>query len=151
MLPDSTVLIRLARILGVKTDYFFRPFSIALSGIEFRKKSTMSVKSGKSVQQMVLDNVERYIEIEEICGLPHNSTPLQDNPVIRTKEDVIALAASIRKEWGLGNDGITDVITLLENKGIKVVEVECDDNFDGLSGKAGDCFVIVLNKTQLWR
>lgn len=149
MLPDSTILIRLARILGVKTDYFFRPFTVALSGIEFRKKSSMSAKAGKSVQQKVLDNVERYFEIEEICGLSHDSTPLQHNPVIRTKEDVIALAAAIRKEWGLGNDGITDVIALLESKGIKVVEIECDDNFDGLSGKAGDSFVIVLNKTQL--
>lgn len=149
MLPDSTVLIRLARILGVKTDYFFRPFTVALSGIEFRKKSTMSVKSGKSVQQMVLDKVERYFEIEEICGLEHNSSPIRNNPVISKKDDVIALAASIRKEWGLGSDGITDVIALLETKGIKVVEVESDDNFDGLSGKAGDCFVIVLNKSQL--
>lgn len=146
MLPNSTVLLRLARILDVKPDYFFRPFSVALSGIEFRKKASMSAKACKSVERQVLDSVERYFEIEEICGLPHGSSLVSEPHPIRGGEDVKSLASLMRQEWGLGDDGIIDVIGLLESHGIKVVEIDCPDSFDGLSGKAGDAFVIVVNK-----
>ena len=70
MLPDSSVLIKLAEVLGVNVGYLFRPFSISLSGIEFRKKAKMSEKARKSVQQKVMDHVERYFEIEDIAGVP---------------------------------------------------------------------------------
>ena len=147
MLPDSTVLLRLARVLDVKPDYFFRPFTVALSGIEFRKKASMSAKSCKAVEQQVLDNVERYIEIEEICGISHVSSLVSGHYPIHSEEDVKSLASFMRQQWGLGDDGIIDVISLLETQGIKVVEIDGNESFDGLSGKAGDAFVIVVNKS----
>lgn len=145
MLPDSTVLIKLAEILGVKVDYFFRPFTVSLSGIEFRKKAKMTEKSRKSVEQQVMDHVERYFEIEEIAGIERNASSLRREEIIRSREDVIKLVQEIRKDWGLGKDGITDVISLLENKGIKVIEFDAPCEFDGLSGTAGEDIVIVLN------
>lgn len=145
MLPDSTVLIRLAAVLGVKVDYFFRPFSIALSGIEFRKKARMSEKARKAIQQQVLDHVERYFEIEEILGIVRNQSPIRRPEVIRTRENVISLVQRIRRDWGLGEDGIIDVIGLLESRGIKVVEFNATNDFDGLSGTVGDDIIIVLN------
>lgn len=145
MLPDSTVLIKLSEVLGVKIDYFFRPFTVSLSGIEFRKKAKMTEKARKSVEQQVIDHVERYFEIEEIAGIERNVSPLRREETIRSREDVIKLAQEIRKEWGLGEDGITDIISLLENKGIKVIEFDAPSEFDGLSGTAGEDIVIVLN------
>lgn len=145
MLPDSTVLIKLAEVLGVKVDYFFRPFTVSLSGIEFRKKAKMTEKARKSVEQQVMDHVERYLEIEDIIGVDYNVSPLRREKIIRSREDVIMLANEIRKDWGLGEDGITDVISLLENKGIKVIEFDAPNEFDGLSGTAGEDIVIVLN------
>ena len=145
MLPDSTVLIRLAEVLGVKVDYFFRPFSIAISGIEFRKKARMCEKERKAIQQQVLDHVERYFEIEEILGIVRNQSPIRRPEVIRTREDVISLVQSIRRDWGLGEDGIIDIIGLLESRGIKVIEFNATNDFDGLSGTVGDDIIIVLN------
>ena len=37
MLPDSKVLVALAKALDVKTDYFFREFKVEIENIEFRK------------------------------------------------------------------------------------------------------------------
>ena len=145
MHPNSTVLIKLAEILGVKVDYFFRPFTVSLSGIEFRKKAKMTEKARKSVEQQVMDHVERYFEIEEIAGIERNASSLRREEIIRSREDVIKLVQEIRKDWGLGKDGITDVISLLENKGIKVIEFDAPCEFDGLSGTAGEDIVIVLN------
>ena len=148
MLPDSTVLIKLSEVLGVKVDYFFRPFSVALSGIEFRKKARMSVKARKAVQQQVIDHVERYFEIEELLGIGHNQSPIRRPEIIRTRDDVISLVQSIRKDWGLGEDGIIDVLGLLESKGIKVIEFDATNDFDGLSGTVGDDIIIVLNSNM---
>lgn len=145
MLPDSTVLIKLAETLDVKVDYFFRPFTVSLSCIEFRKKAKMTEKARKSVEQQVMDHVERYFEIEEIAGIERNASSLRRKEIIRSREDVIKLVQEIRKDWRLGKDGITDVISLLENKGIKVIEFDAPCEFDGLSGTAGEDIVIVLN------
>jgi len=43
MLPSSDVLIQLSKVLEMKLDYFFRPFTVAIdtSKFEFRKKSSM--------------------------------------------------------------------------------------------------------------
>ena len=38
MRPDSRVLIALADVLGLKIDYFFRPFKVEFDRVEFRKK-----------------------------------------------------------------------------------------------------------------
>jgi Zn-dependent peptidase ImmA (M78 family)/DNA-binding XRE family transcriptional regulator len=145
MLPDSTVLIKLAEVLGVKVDYFFRPFTVSLSCIEFRKKTKMTEKDRKSVEQQVMDHVERYFEIEEIAGIKQNVSPLRREEIIHSREDVIKLVQEIRKDWELGEDGIIDVISLLENKRIKVIEFDAPIEFDGLSGTAGEDIVIVLN------
>ena len=145
MLPDSTVLIKLAEVLGVNVGYLFRPFSISLSGIEFRKKAKMSEKARKSVQQKVMDHVERYFEIEDIAGIERNVSSIRIGEVVKTREDAIKIAQKLRENWELGEDGITDVINLLENKGIKVIEFNATNDFDGLSGTVGDDIVIVLN------
>ena len=149
MLPDSTVLLKLSRVLGVKPDYFFRPFNVSLSGIEFRKKSSMSVKSSKAIEQRVLDKIERFYEIEDLLGIAHVPYNIPTGKVVHSEEDIISLVNEIRREWGLGCDGITDVIALLENKGIKVVEIDSANSFDGLSGFAGGGIVIVINSSRL--
>ena len=37
MMPNSTVLIKLAKALNVKPDYFFRPIGIEIQKVDFRK------------------------------------------------------------------------------------------------------------------
>ena len=148
MLPDSPVLIRLAEALDVNVDYFFRPFNVSVSDIEFRRKAKMSIKDKKSIEQRVLDNIERYCEIEEILGINNFQNILHVSPSIKNSEDVMQFAGKIRENWGLGEDGIPDVIALLESKGIKVVELDANDDFDGLSGRAGENVIIVLNANR---
>ena len=54
----------------------------------------------------------------------------------------------IRKKLGLGTDGISNVIEVLEDNGIKIIEVEESDEFDGLCGYANNVIpVIVLNSS----
>lgn len=147
MLPNTTNLIALANALDVKPDYLLRPFTVSLEKIEFRKKSKMSVKEENAIKERIRDQIERYIEIEDILGIGSDFTnPISHNTVI-TPADVYRIAAEVKTGWQLGQDGIPYVIEMLEEHCIKVIEMDAPDTFDGLSGIVGERKpIIVLNK-----
>ena len=59
---------------------------------------------------------------------------------------MIAFANSVRQKLGLGVDGISNVIEVLEDNGIKIIEVSESESFEGLSGYANDNIpLIVIN------
>lgn len=144
MLPGSAVLIQLSRALDVPFDFFFRPFKVEISGIEFRKKSRLTAKERKSIEGIARDYVERYVEIEDIRGELNQSKNLIHFEVI-DKRDAVAAASHIRKLWNFGNEPIPNVINMLENHGIIVIELSGSRDFDGLSGMADNMPVVVVN------
>lgn len=148
MLPNSSVLISLANVLEQPVDYFFRPFSLQVNSVKFRKtKSKLQVKQENAIKENVSDLVERYINIEEICNASVKFETLFKNSV-NSPEQIKEAAVILRSEWALGNDGISNVIDLLEEHGIKVLEIEAPDSFDGLSSMVNDIYpVVILNKT----
>ena len=147
MMPDSKVLLALAKALDVKSDYFFRPFTVTIESVEFRKKSKLSIKNANSIQQKVSDDVEKYIELEQFLNISsefHN--PLKQNE-INNGEDVENAVNKLLTEWKIGFNALPNVIELLEEKGIKVVELDASEDFDGLSGWANSSVpIIVINK-----
>src|SRR6056297_2495868 len=68
MNPGSSIINKLAEVLEVKIDYFFRPFKNELKSLNFRKKTKLSKKNEDKIKFEVLDKLERYIELEEIVG-----------------------------------------------------------------------------------
>jgi Zn-dependent peptidase ImmA (M78 family)/transcriptional regulator with XRE-family HTH domain len=146
MMPGSEVLVALAGALGQSVDYFFRPFTVELKEIEFRKRSTLGAKDEKSIKERASDFFERYLEVEELLGLRQSfEHPLREHRVIRKPDDIEAAAKELREAWQLGLDPISNIIELLEQHGIKVWEIDGLESFDGFSGWAGDIPVIVLN------
>ncbi|MCR5766393.1 MAG: ImmA/IrrE family metallo-endopeptidase [Treponema sp.] len=145
--PNSSVIISLSKALEQPVDYFFKPFTVRIDSVKFRKiKSKLGAKQEKSIKENISDLVERYITIEEICNAAviFNS-PFKDK--ISTSVQVKKAAFDLRELWKIGNDGIVNVIDLLEEHGIKVMEIDAPDSFDGLSSMVNDKYpVIVLNK-----
>ena len=144
MLPGSGLLAELSRVLEVPVDFFFRPFNVSISGIEFRKKSKLRVGERRSIEGASIDRVERYVEIEDISGLKHDNQMLKFP--VKDEDDVLEAVRDLRESWGLGQDNIVNVIKLLEDHGVIVIEFEASKDFDGLSGRANDIPVIALNK-----
>ena len=130
--PNSSVIIALSKALEQPIDYFFRPFTVQVDSVRFRKKSTLPQKKENSLRETIADLMERYINIEEICSA---ATEKQHIPQIKANsaEEVKMAAAIVRKEWGLGFAGIVNVIDLLENHGVKVIEIDAPESFDGMS------------------
>lgn len=145
--PSSTVLISLSKALGQPVDYFFRPFTMQIESVKFRKhKSKLAVKQEESIKQNISDMFERYITIEEICNVSVKFVSPFKKPV-SSAEQVKEAALNLRNYWNIGNDGIINVIDLLEEHGIKVMEIDAPESFDGLSSMVNDLYpVIVLNK-----
>lgn len=147
MMADSTILLALSKALGVKPDYFFRPFTVEIEKVEFRKKQRLSVKDVNAIKQTVTDFVERYIEVEQFLNIASAFVNPIQGMAISTIKDIDKAALEVRSEWKLGLNALPNVIDLLEDKKIKVIEVEAPDDFDGFSGWAdGKIPIIVINK-----
>ena len=148
MMADGTILLALSKALNVKPDYFFRPFTVEIENVEFRKKQKLSVKKVNAIKQTVTDWVERYIEVEQFLNIESGFlNPIKDM-VISTIQDIDQAVLMVRAEWKLGLNALPNVIDLLEDKEIKVIEIEAPDEFDGFSGWAdGRIPIIVINKT----
>lgn len=145
MLPSSDVLIQLADALDRSPDFFFRPLRVSLEGIEFRRKSKLPAKSERSIRERSRDFFERYLEVEQLLGLDSKFHNPLANVVIRKRDDVETAADKLRSAWKLGQDALPNVVELLEDHEVKVLQLEADDSFDGLSGWAGSVPVVVLN------
>jgi Zn-dependent peptidase ImmA (M78 family)/DNA-binding XRE family transcriptional regulator len=146
MLPDSRVLLKMSRLLGLKPDFFFRAFRVSLQQVDFRKRASLSGKRLEGLKAMIVDKLERYLELEEHLNLsiPFEN-PLADRVVSRG-EEVEEAALDLLHQWDLGINPIPNVIEMLEDASVKVIEVEADGRFDGLSALVEQRIpLIVLN------
>ena len=108
--PNSTVVISLAKALNQPIDYFFRPFTLQIESIKFRKKSSkFSAKQENMIKEQIADLIERYINIEEICNASVNFlSPIKNE--ISNFQQVKEAAFQLRENWNIGVDGIVNVI-----------------------------------------
>lgn len=135
MMPSSGVLMALARTLGVSLDYFMSAHVAALDGIEFRKRADVTEKEKALVQGEVIDHVERYLAIEEILeidDLPSGLDAIEPR-IIGGLQDAEVAANELRHHWSLGGDPIPSMTALLEEKNIRVIEIDGPDGFFGLT------------------
>lgn len=147
MKPDSELLIKIATVLGVTIDYFFRETKVKLDGVEFRKKVKLSKTEEEIIKEKTIDFLERYFELEKLLDLKSNfKQPLKKNKV-KNGEDIETYALDLRNNWELGLNPIVNVIEMLEDKHIKVFEIEAPESFDGLSASVNGIPIIVINNT----
>lgn len=149
MMPDGKILIALAKALNVKSDYFFRTFTVGIDRIEFRKKQRLGIKEINAIKQTVTDVLERYLEIEQFLNIESTFINPLAGIKINAVTNVETAAAALREEWNLGLDALPNVIDLLEYHEVKVIEVDAPDEFDGFSGWADDRIpIIVIRKNN---
>lgn len=147
MMADSNILLALSKALNVKPDYFFRPFTLEIEKVEFRKKQRLAVKDVNAIKQTVTDFVERYIEVEQFLNIASSFVNPVKGMAISDLQDIDKAALLVRSEWKLGLNALPNVIDLIEDREIKVIEIEAPDEFDGFSGWAdGKIPIIVINK-----
>ena len=152
MMPSSTVAIALSNALDVSMGYLLSPSRVSLASVEFRKLTSTNARDRAAVEGEVLDRVDRYLQVEEILGLdvtegggaPHR---------IAAVEDAEGAAKSAREAWNLGDDPVSNVTELLEERGVKVFTWDLPGSVDGLSCRArrvqGDDVPVVVCSTGM--
>jgi Zn-dependent peptidase ImmA (M78 family) len=146
-IPDSKKIIKLAKLLDQKVDYFFRSFLVDVGHVDFRKKSKFSIKKQKALKEQIKINLENYLWIEDLLSIDYSfKNVISDHQVVNISEIEQAII-QLRMKWDIGNDPIYNIIQLLEDKEIKVIELfDVDDKFDGLATFVNDKYpVIVVN------
>lgn len=152
--PGSDVLIKLAKALGVKVEYFFRPDSVqvSLSCPAYRKHAALSQKNLESIQARVKDKVEKYLEIEELFPVDRFTkitiSKLKHRKIQKIT-DIEKLAEDLRAVWSLGIDPIENMTDIVEDRGAMVIPLEASDEFDGLSCWANESIPVIVVKKGL--
>lgn len=133
VIPDSDKINLLSEALDVIPDYFFRTIQVELGEIEYRKLRKVSSKEALKIEEITREYLSRYLELEEILGLRVEfENPLKDIGPVTSYKQVNDAANQLRSFWNLGNGAIFNVVELLEDKNIKVVKLDVDEDLDGL-------------------
>jgi Zn-dependent peptidase ImmA (M78 family) len=136
----------------VKPEYFFRPDSVQLAPLEFRKLASMPQKRQDQVGEQMRDHLERYISLERCFEVDGETTTLepQRSMAVNRVAEAEQAAANLRARWNLGGDTIAHLTELLEEHGIKVALLDEQDGFDGACAATEDesHVLIALNQNR---
>ncbi|WP_428655021.1 helix-turn-helix domain-containing protein [Runella sp.] len=148
--PESDTLLLLAKALGVRLDYFYRDIAatVTLEKIEYRKKQKLTKAEETAIHEKAKDVLERYFELENLVDAQLIFESPLENVIIHTQNDIEDMAELIRQKWQLGMKPIPSVIEMLEEKGIKVLEIDASESFQGLCANANGSLVVVINQND---
>lgn len=134
MKPSSVVLDALCKLYQASPDFLLGRKPVVVSGLSFRSKDPISQKVKQRVASEVQIWMEYYLALENLF----DTMTVFKNPVsglsISGFDDVENMAMQVRHKWGLGNDAIASVCRMLELVGVKVLELEMEEDVDGLCG-----------------
>lgn len=150
-MPSSGVLVKMAKALGVRSEYFFRPVTVELTGVEYRKRASTPKKLLRKIEADVLDQAERWQELVNLWPafpVPAFELPKRLPSKINRYDNIESVAETLRASWDLGLNPVPDLIDALESHGILVIvtEVEVGSHFDGLQATVAGKPVIVISK-----
>jgi Zn-dependent peptidase ImmA (M78 family) len=160
MMPSSAVLVGLGKALGVSLDFLMSGQVAELDGVEFRKHSGTSAQDRARAESLMIEKLEDYLAIEDILELQAPADPFAKVrcDAVASYEEADQKARELRRHWQLGNDPIPSLTDLLEEKGIKVIEADLPERFDGLAcnvkrtgGKPDTEVVVVSSRTNVER
>ncbi len=143
--PDPALTLALAKALKQTPGYFFQPLTVSISKIEFRKKASLGSRQVDRIRVEVTNHLERYLEVENILGIATEvNWPIA--PLISEDKDVEVAAIELRHAWELGSSALPNVLEMLEDREVKVLELEAEPAFDGLAAHvAPNMPIMVVN------
>lgn len=134
MKPSSTVMDALCKLYQASPDFLLGRKPVVLSDFSFRSKEPVPQKLKQCIISQIQIWMEHYLALENLF----DAITVFRNPVhglnIADFDDMENAALQVRRKWGLGNDTIASVCRILELVGVKVLELDIDEDVDGLCG-----------------
>ena len=136
--PRPTMLVALARALGVKTAELISEPDYSIECLRYRTRAALHPRSKERVEATLRYSLERRLRLEDRLSVGRRPM-LPDKPqFVRSLSGAEDAAGSIRRKWELGAGPIPNFTEVLERQSIHVFEVAGDDDFDGLAATARD-------------
>ncbi|MDE0102421.1 MAG: XRE family transcriptional regulator [Bryobacterales bacterium] len=138
MMPSSSVLVGLGKALNVSLDFLMSTQVEEIDGLEFRKHTGSKARDRAKAEAALIDHLERYLSVEEILGLAPKGDPFGGHRYesVATEEEIDGWADALRNAWGLGLGPVPSLCAVLEENGIKVIEVDLPEGITGLACRA---------------
>ncbi|MDE6853108.1 MAG: XRE family transcriptional regulator [Lachnospiraceae bacterium] len=157
MSPSLDVLQSISLLLHFPIDFFYKQeleVSAGTSPLFFRSKSNIAKKTKTACRYQVKwafetkQQLERYVEFIDQT-LPVIDADYED----LQKDDIENISLSIRRQWGLGDSPIGDLIGILENQGVIISQFSENEfctfkGIDAYSSWYGGVPYIVYNSIQ---
>lgn len=152
--PSSDILLKLAKVLKVRIEYFFRPDLLSDQQLSFRKHNDIPQKHLDMITHQVIEKIERWLELEKLfpsASIPFLSIDLPEK--ISNLEEIEYAAESVRNVWKLGMGPISDLIDTFKMQGIRVFTFSINDlnnaneyPFDGIYTLHESIPIIAINE-----
>lgn len=143
-IPSKDVLLRIASALNTKISFFFADTSINITYGAYRKHKNLSKSDNDIIKATIEKELEKRIWLDSI--IKTNKTLFSHPFKGKSINDVEDFAIQLRKDWKLGLDPIENVVNTIEDKGIYVIEIDTNNNFNGINGAVNNTGFIVINK-----
>jgi Zn-dependent peptidase ImmA (M78 family)/DNA-binding XRE family transcriptional regulator len=148
--PDSERIGLLSDAMNVRPDYFFRETKVQIGSLAYRSLKSLPAKEESKVVEQTREYLSRYLELEEILGLENEFVnPLANFGPVTEYAQVNEAANLLRHRWEMGKDPVYNVAEFLEDKYIKVVEIDADTNFNGMQTWANEAIPVVAFNRNL--
>ena len=137
-MPGGGVLAALADAVHSSVDYLVGDPDLVLDDLEFRKNAFTGKRAEARVEARVLADLERYLTVEDILGLPSARWDRPRDAPYPVRHDAVEAdraADALRRHWGLGHEPVGNLVELLEERGIKVFALPLD-TVGGLAARA---------------
>lgn len=144
--PNEAHLAAIAQALGFPIKFFHRsdPNSIPVGSVSFRSLSRMTA----SQRDRAIAGGELALELSSWVETRFQ-LPNPDIPDLRPVQDPEAAAMALRGRWGLGDHPISNMVRLLESKGVRVFSLaEQGQEVDAFSFWRNDKPFIFLNTVK---
>ncbi|HUW83244.1 MAG TPA: XRE family transcriptional regulator [Phycisphaerae bacterium] len=141
--PAPNLLMKLARVLRVRPDYFVQDPQVSIAWLGFRKRATLGKRRQDRIKAVVADAVTAQVWLEEKLFPKKATAPLRPQKVNTLKKAEVA-AGRVRQAWHLGDQAIESMTEVIEDR--RGVVVECAEEvgeFDGLAGWANASYPVV--------
>lgn len=128
------VFVGLGKVFGVLFDFLMSGQVVELLGVEFWKYFVILVRDCVYVEVFVIEKLEDYFDIEDIFGFEKFVDLFVEVwcDVVGLFDEIEYKVRELCWKWEFGNDLILSIIDFFERKGVKVIEVDFLEWFDGL-------------------
>ena len=144
--PSPRILMKLAKVFSVSSDYLFTEPHTDTEWIAYRKHANLGKKQREQIQAYASGIVEGQVWLREKL-YPGDRPSFPRGMLVTTHQEAESTAMELRKHWRIGESPIESVANLLEDHGGMVVEYPHEAlAFHGLSGWTNKKYpVIVVN------